>query len=44
MKLNANNGLCSLVERPTLTLRFVKYSPKVDEIALGTTVALVIET
>jgi len=44
MKLNTSNGLCLLVERPTLTLPFVKYSPKVDEIALRTTMALVIET
>jgi hypothetical protein len=44
MKLNAINGLCPLVERPTLILPSVKYSPKVDEIALGATMALVIET
>jgi hypothetical protein len=44
MKLNASNGLCPLDEWPTLTLPFVKYSPKVNEIALGATMALVIET
>jgi len=44
MKLNASNGLCPPVERLTLTFPFVKYSPKVDEIALGATMALVIET
>jgi hypothetical protein len=44
MKLNASNGLCPLVERPTLTLPFVRYTPKVDEITLGATMALVIKT